>query len=214
MKRIYYFTAVLAYLAFCTIPAFSQDAGDISLPAPVITEGKPLMEALSSRKSSRSFASRELSPRTLSGLLWAAFGINRPESGRRTAPSASNAQEIDVYAAMSRGVFLYDAGSNKLKRILSDDIRGAAGRQPFVKNAPVLLLYVADYRRMRGQESQKDFYSAADTGFISQNVYLFCASEGLSTVVLGQFDKKLLAEKLGLAELQKIVLVQPVGYPK
>jgi SagB-type dehydrogenase family enzyme len=150
----------------------------------------------------------------LSDLLWATFGINRPESGKRTAPSAVNWQEIDIYVAIETGLYLYDAGENCLQPILAEDIRGATGLQAFVADAPVNLIFVADYSRMgTATQGDKDFYSATDTGFISQNVYLFCASEGLATVVRGLIDRETLAATMGLRSDQKITLAQTVGYP-
>jgi len=150
----------------------------------------------------------------LSNLLWAAFGINRPDSGKRTAPTAMNMQEIDIYVATADGLYLYNAKENALEPILSEDIRAATGPQPFVKDAPVNLVFVADFAKMRGSEENKVFYSATDTGFVSQNVYLFCASEGLATVVRGYVEKDKLAKVMKLRDDQKIILAQTVGYPK
>ena len=192
-----------------------QPLQPITLPKPRLTGGKPLMQALAERKSQREFLPKELPAQVLSDLLWAADGINRPESGKRTAPTAVNWQEIAVYVATAQGTYLYDAARHQLAPVLDQDIRGSAGIQPFVKIAPVCLIYVADYARMgKAQTAQKDFYSATDTGFISQNVYLFCASEGLATVVLGMVDKPALGALLKLRPDQKIILSQPVGYPK
>jgi len=147
-------------------------------------------------------------------LLWAANGINRPD-GKRTAPTARNRQEIDVYVAMEDGLYLYDAKANTLVGILAEDIREKTGMQPFVKDAPVNLVFVADYAKMGdGSAEQKDFYAAVDTGYVSQNVYLFCASEGLATVVRGMVDREPLAEVMKLRSEQKIILAQTVGYPK
>jgi len=194
--------------------SYGQEMQAISLPKPQTSGGKPLMETLSLRKSAREFSSEELPLQTLSNLLWAAFGINRPESGKRTAPSAVNWQEIDIYVATSSGVYLYDAKTNQLKPVVSGDQRSAFGRQSFVRTAPVVLAYVADFSRMgKASPGDKEFYSAVDTGFISQNVYLFCASAGLNTVVLGIVDRNTLATTLGLKPEQKIILTQPVGYP-
>jgi SagB-type dehydrogenase family enzyme len=151
----------------------------------------------------------------LAGLLWAACGINRPESGKRTAPSAVNRQEIDIYVAAANGLYLYDAKSNTLKPILADDIRSLTGRQAFVKDAPINLVYVSDYAKFdKGTEEEKLVYSAADTGFISENVYLYCASEGLATVVRAAIDKPALGKAMKLRPEQKIILAQTVGYPK
>lgn len=190
----------------------AEQAPGILLPAPVIKGGKPLMEALRDRQTNRSFSEKELSPQLLSNLLWAAFGINRPESGRRTAPSAVNWQETDLYVARTDGLYLYDAQNNNLILKMKEDVRGESGKQDFVKIAPVVLIFVADYARMKGDK--KDFYSAVDVGYISQNVYLFCASEDLATVVLGMVDKETLAKKIGLTADQHIILTQPVGYKK
>ncbi len=172
------------------------------------------MEVLRDRKSTREFSKKEIPLQVLSDLLWAAWGVNRPESGRRTAPSAVNWQEIDVYVASVQGLYLYDASRHSLKQVLAEDIRGLTGTQDFVKDAPINLIFVADYSRM-GQSSRenKDFYSAADAGFISQNVYLFCASEGLATVVRGLLDRDRMSEKMKLAPEQKVILAQTVGYP-
>lgn len=182
-------------------------AGDLTLPVPRKTGGMPLMEALSARQTGRTFSEQTLSDQQLSDLLWAAFGINR-DSGKRTAPSAMNRQEIDLYVALSSGLYLYDAKRNVLTQLLTEDIRGKAGRQPFVKTAPVCLIYVSDDERLKSE-----FYAATDTGFISQNVYLFCASEGLHTVVLGSIDKDALHNAMKLTPAQHVILTQPVGKP-
>jgi nitroreductase len=184
-------------------------AQDIALPPPNKAGGKPLMEALNARQTERTFSPEALSDQQLSDLLWAACGVNRP-GGKRTAPSAMNRQEIDLYVALPAGLYLYDAPSHALRQILATDLCGVAGKQPFVKTAPLCLIYVADYDRMRGDT---DFYSAVDTGFISQNVYLFCASEGLHTVVLGTVDKAALHAAMQLRPAQHIMLTQPVGRP-
>lgn len=187
----------------------------IRLQPPERAGGKPLMAALAARSSHREFSGKGLSEQMLSNLLWAAFGVNRPDSGKRTAPSARNMQEIDIYVALPEGLFLYDAKAHSLLPILKEDIRPLAGRQEFTGQAPVNLIFVADRGRMGSlDDGRKDFYSATDTGFISQNVYLFCASEGLATVVLGMFDGPALEKKMGLREDQKVILTQPVGYPE
>ncbi len=204
---------IVFYLVPAAISAEKLEA--VQLVKPQLSAGKPLMEALAKRKSTRSFDARKLPPQTLSNLLWAADGINRPESGKRTAPSAMNRREIDIYAATAEGLYLYNAKDHRLDPVLAEDIRARAGEQPFVKTAPLVLIYVADYGRMGDSPKEiKDFYSATDTGFISQNVYLCCASEGLATVVLGWVDKPALAKAMKLRDDQKIMLSQPVGYPK
>jgi len=192
----------------------AEQGEEIKLPSPKMEGGRPLMEVLKDRKTVRSFSSKELPLQELSNLLWAAFGVNRPGEGKRTAPSAMNKQEIDIYVAKKDGLYLYDASKNGLIKILDEDIRGATGGQDFVKDAPINLIYVADYSRMGdAPQESKDFYSATDTGFISQNVYLYCASEGLGTVVRGWVDREKLHKVMKLEENQKIILAQTVGYP-
>jgi SagB-type dehydrogenase family enzyme len=205
----------IAMLLGSSLLVSAQELKPIQLPKPQTDGGKPLMQALKERKSTRTFSTEKLSPQTLGNLLWAAFGINRPETGQRTAPSAVNWQEIDIYVATADGLYLYVAKGHALKPILTNDIRGQTGMQPFVKDAPVNLVYAADYARMnRGTPEEKTLFSAADTGFIGQNVYLFCASEGLATVVRGMVDRPALAKVMKLRPEQKIILVQTVGYPQ
>ncbi len=187
----------------------------VPLPKPQMEGGMPLMQALKARQSGREFTPEKLSPQALSNLLWAAFGINRPEKGLRTAPTASNRQEIDIYVTTADGVFLYDAKSHSLQVVAKEDLRGQTGKQPFVSVAAVNLVYVADYAKMsKATDENKLIYSSADTGFIAQNVYLFCASEGLATVVRGMVDREALAKALKLRPDQRIVLAHTVGHPK
>jgi len=202
-------------LSSCAVLSFAQETELIQLPPPNMTGGKPLMEAMKDRHSSREFSTEKLPLQVMSDLLWAAFGINRPDVGKRTAPSAVNWQEIDIYVATADGLFLYDAHEHALQVILSDDIRAKTGPQDFVKEAPVNLVFVADYAKMGDRaDEDKRFYSAADVGFIGQNVYLFCASEGLATVIRGRVDRDDLAQTMNLRPEQHIVFAQTVGYPK
>lgn len=192
----------------------AQQIRDIPLPQPITTGGKPLMEALQLRHSERSFSEKPLELQVLSNLLWAACGVNRPQEGKRTAPSARNRQEIDIYVAMKEGLYRYNPFTNKLEFILEQDIRKLTGMQPFVEKAAVNLVYVADLEKMGdGQESEKMYYAYADAGFIGQNVYLFCASEGLATVVRGSIPREELAKVMRLSPNQRIILAQTVGYP-
>ncbi|MCR4397152.1 MAG: SagB/ThcOx family dehydrogenase [Candidatus Saccharicenans sp.] len=192
-----------------------QDQAVIKLPPPQQEGGKPLMECLKLRQSQRDFSPDKLPPQVLSNLLWAAYGINRPDSGKRTVPSAVNWQNIDLYVATADGLFLYEAKDHALIQVLKEDIRGLTGTQDFVKIAPVNLVYVGDYARIpRGSDEDKRFYSAAHAAFISQNVYLFCASEGLATVVRALINREELAQAMKLRPEQKIMLAQTVGYPK
>jgi DNA uptake protein ComE-like DNA-binding protein len=206
------FLVFVSLIIAVSLPA--EELKPIQLPAPQLDKGKLLMQALMERKSSRSFSVKKLPIRVLSNMLWAACGINRPESGHRTSPSAMNWQEIDVYVATSEGLFLYVVKEHSLRPVLSKDIRSLTGKQPFVSEAPVDLIYVADYSKMGGANTEERiFYSAADTGFISENVYLYCASEGLATVVRGLIDREALADAMKLRINQKIILAQSVGYP-
>ncbi|MDD5677253.1 MAG: SagB/ThcOx family dehydrogenase [Kiritimatiellae bacterium] len=186
----------------------------VALPAPQMDKGRPLMQVLHDRQSRRDISpDKNLSLQELSNLLWAACGINRTDSGKRTAPTASNRQEIDVYVATADGVFLYDFKGHRLESVMQEDVRKMAGKQAFIHTAPVVLIFVADEERMGGRSGiDKAFYSATDTGFVSQNVYLYCASEGLATVVIGMVDKPALAAKIKLRPEQKVILTQPVGY--
>jgi len=216
MKAQTILTIFFSTFIVLTFPIFglAQEATKVKLPAPKINGGKPLMQTLNERKTSREFSPKPISDQTLSNLLWAAFGVNRPD-GRRTAPSAKNMQEIDIYVAKSDGVYVYDAYENTLKIVIKEDLRALTGAQPFVKDAPINLIYVADLSKMKGLSSENiNLYSAADTGFISENVYLFCASEGLATVIRGSVGRAALSKALGFGPDKKIILAQTVGYPK
>jgi len=187
----------------------------IQLPPPKTEGGKPLMQALKERQTMREFSGEKLPPQVLSDLLWAAAGINRAD-GKRTSPTAKNWQEIDIYVAMAEGLYLYDPKKNELTPVLKDDLRAASGKQEFVKDAPVNLVFVADFAKMGDTtpRADKELYAATDTGYVSQNVYLYCASEGLATVVRGWVDRDPLAKAMKLRPEQKIILAQTVGYPK
>jgi nitroreductase len=206
---------LLAVLLMCPIPTSGQELKAVQLLEPQMDIGRPLMQVLKDRRSSRAFSTEKLPRQVLSNMLWAAFGINRPDSGKRTAPSAMNWQEIDIYVATGDGLYLYDAKAHVLKPIIAEDIRGMTGRQPFVRDVPVNLVYVADFSRMGGAKADdKVLYSAAGTGFISQNVYLYCASEGLATVVRGLVDRPALEKAMRLRPDQRVILAQSVGYPQ
>lgn len=193
----------------------AQELTPIPLLKPQTDGGRPLMQVLRDRKTSRAFSPEKLPAQVLSNLLWAAFGINRPDSGRRTAPSALNWQEIDLYVATSQGLYLYDAKEHQLKPLRSGDIRSLTGRQAYVKEAPVSIVYVADLWKMgKATQEEKEIYAAADTGFVAQNVYLYCASEGLAVGVRALIDRPALAKEMNLRPDQKITLAQSVGYPK
>lgn len=186
----------------------------ILLPPPDRQGGIPLMQALSNRKSTRTFSAKPLEPQVLSNLLWAAFGINRTDKGR-TAPSDMNMQEIRIFLAMQDGLFVYDARANTLSQISTEDIRKHTGYQLFAGQAPLDLIYAADLNAMKiiKTEQEKETAAQVDTAFISQNVYLYCSSAGLNTVLLGWFDKKNLHKIMGLSDNFILTYTQPVGYP-
>ncbi|SFT05987.1 SagB-type dehydrogenase domain-containing protein [Porphyromonadaceae bacterium NLAE-zl-C104] len=181
-------------------------AQDITLPVPDRTGGKPLMQALNERKSTRSYQDRELTLQQLSDLLWAANGFNRDD--KRTAPTANNRQELELYVTTKNGVYFYDARNHLLKEVKKGDHRAQAGTQDFVARAALNLVFVSDLGKASGKE-----YAYTDCGFVAQNVYLYCASEGLGVVVRGSFDKDKLSGLLSLEPNQEILLTQSVGYP-
>jgi SagB-type dehydrogenase family enzyme len=206
---------IMIILSLLFALAAGQSVKTVELLKPDTTGGMPLMQALKERQSNRDFSTDTLSLKVLSNLLWAACGINRAGSGKRTAPSAMNWQEIDVYITTAKGAYLYDYKNHKLVQTLEEDIRAKTGGQEYVKDAPINLVYVSDYAKAGDMpDSVKAMYTTADAGFIAENVYLFCASEGLSTVVRGYVDKEALAKLMKLRPTQHIVLAQTVGYPK
>lgn len=185
---------------------FSCFAQNIKLPAPNKTGGKPLMDVLNERQSTREFSNKELSNQTISDLLWAAYGFNR--SDKRTVPSANNKQEFTIYVVLKSGVYTYDAKENILKLKVKGDHRSKAGKQDFVATAPLNLVYVADLDKNSREGA------VMNCGFIAQNVYLFCASEGLGTVVRGYFDADEVKKTFQLSEKEVPILTQTVGYKK
>jgi nitroreductase len=194
-------------------------AQDISLPAPDKTGGKPLMQALNERQSTRTFTKDNLTRQQLSDLLWAGWGINRADQKKRTAPSARNVQEIEVYVALPEGLYLYVAETNLLKNINNKDVRKLCGSQDFVADAALNIVYVADMSKLGKKEGDEikdsDLLSSyANTAFIAQNVYLYCASANLGCVIRGMVPKEQLSPEMGLRTNQKIILSQTVGVPK
>lgn len=192
----------------------TDDLKPIALPAPQFHSGKPLMQTLRERRTTREFKTDKLKPDLLANLLWAAFGINRPTTGQRTAPSAMNSQELDIYVALPEGLFLYDAKVQALTPVLARDLRATTGGQDSIKAAPVTLIFVADLARLsKATPASRPLYANFDAGCICQNVYLFCASEGLATVV-HDLDRAPLAQAMNLKPEQQIIFVQAVGFPK
>ena len=194
-------------------PALGAAAAVLELPAPVRAGGMPLMEALAARRSTRQFASRELALPMLSGLLWAADGVNRPDGGR-TAPSAMNAREIDLFVALPGGAYRCDAPAHRLHLVAAQDVRRVTGYQDFVDDAPMDLVFVADHRRMHLiPVDRRAAYAGAVAGAIAQNIYLFAAANGLAAVIRAWIDREAIADALGLSHDQEVLLSQTVGYP-
>jgi len=186
----------------------------LELPPPRSEGGKPLIQTLKLRRSIREYSDRPLPAQVLSDLLWTAFGINRP-IGDRTAPYWRHIMVIDVYAAMADGVWLYEPKRQVLLPHLRADIRAQTGLQDFVANAPLNLVYVAHGERMQDiSANDRRLYASVDTGFIGQNVYLFCASEGLATVFRGAVDYAKLNRTMQLGADQFVTFAQTVGHPR
>ena len=203
---------LLIFSLFFMSNTFAQEL--IKLPTPEKTGGKPLMEALNDRSSSRDFINQPLSEQQLSNLLWAAFGINREDTKKRTAPSSHNNQDILIYLTTEDGVFLYRAEENALEQLTERDMRSIAGNQSFVKDASVNLIYVSDFSKLGKGSDDKRVTAATHCGFIGQNVYLYCASEGLISVFRAWIDKEKIAEALKLPEGFEVLYSQSVGYSK
>lgn len=191
--------AVMASL-FMTFDAFAQEA--VKLLAPDLTGGMPLMQAMKERKTERAFSTEALDNQTLSDMLWAAWGYNRPD--KRTIPTARNRQNMEVYVLKADGAFRYDARANSLIPVTAQDLRPLAAKQDFVLNAPVTLLFVAD---------EDDKYAGMHAGSAYQNVGLYCASKGLYNVVRGMIDRDALAKALGIEDEDDIIISQTVGKP-
>jgi hypothetical protein len=207
LSRVPHLTALLTLLAaLLVVPVFAQQLQPIPLPKPQITGGMPLMQALTQRHTTRVFADRDLSLQTLSNLLWAAFGVNRPREVMRgmgrTAPSAMNSQDIELDVILPTGVYVYDAEQNLLHPILAGDLRASMLTEAEAR-AHVTILYVAN---------AKDTFAQVDTGFIGQNVYLFAASEGLNAWFYTVKADRVTAA-LKLPDTRLPLYAQSVGYP-
>ena len=206
MKKIF---ITLTVLLITSMGMYSQDLTEIKLNAPDKSRGSSVMKALSDRRSERTYDAKDLSLQDLSDLLWATVGVNRPD-GKRTAPTAVNAQEIDVYVVRKDGAYLYDATAHSLKPVAKGDFRKAvAGGQDFVNSAPLSLVIVANLEKMGDSH-----IAAIDAGIASQNINIFCSAVGLSTVPRASWDKGELEKALKLSDKQRIFLNNPVGYPK
>ena len=222
MKKISFFLLALFIVSLMLSPveakekkADKKNPAEIILPSIDYSKGKTVLQAIKDRHSDRNFADKDFDLQTLSEILWVAGGINREASGGRTAPTARNCQEYDIYAFTKDGVYLYIPQEHKLILKIKGDKRALTGKQPFVAQAALNLLYVTDTTKMKGDDKQHNMImTAIDAGHISENVYLYCASENLSCVVRAMFDAAAVANLLNLKESQIAILAQSVGYKK
>lgn len=194
-------------------PVHRHSESSITLPPFEKHGGLPLLDALAQRRSGRDFEATPLPLPMLSQLLWSAWGVNR-SGGHRTAPTAMDCQEIDLYVALPTGAYVYDATAHALHLAVPSDVRRVTGYQDFVDEAPLDLVFVADHSRMGLVPVQRrEEYALVAAGAIAQNVYLFAASAGLTTVLRAWIDRGALAEALGLTHDQQVLLSQTVGFP-
>ncbi len=188
------------------------------LPSPTTSGGMPLMDALTARASRREFSAKPLPRQVLSNLLWAAYGVNRPAANGRTAPSAHGWQAVDIFVVLPEGLFRYDAKTHSLELVSKIDAREISGTQDFVASAPLNLVMVARMSKMKAspEDTQADLvnWAAIEAGAVSQNVYLFCASEGLATVVRAGVQRPAFAKAAKLAPGDVILIGQTAGYPR
>jgi len=194
----------------------AQNLKTIKLPTPALKNDKLFMQTVKERKSSREFSEKELSLQDLSNLLWCANGVNRPESGNRTSPSAMNKQDVDIYAVLKEGAYLYEAKKHELIPVVSGDYRKNTGMQPYVGIAPLNLVYVSDISKFDFLKEREDqvMTAAIDAGHCSQNVYLYGAAANLAVVTRTSIDKTKMAEILKLRPQQLVIMAQTIGYPK
>ena len=212
MKKIFItFTALL----ITSMGMYAQDLKEVKLNAPNKSRGSAVMKALADRQSIREYDTKDLSLQDLSDLLWAANGVNR-EDGKRTAPTAMNRQEIDVYVINKEGAYLYDATAHVLKPISKGDHRKAvAAQQDFAATAPVSLVIVANLEKLGDPTKEGTRLTASlDAGIVNQNINIFCAAVGLATVPRGSMNQAELKKVLKLSDTQMLTLNNPVGYPK
>ena len=198
---IFIIFSLFSFIPGAAIPQDKQLATVKILPPPDTTGGIPLMAALANRKATRSFSGKSFTDDIVGNMLWAGFGVNRPD-GRRTAPTARNVQDIDVYILLSDGAWRYEGKDHSLINVLKDDIRHVAG------NGDAIILYVVDTTK-----SYNDLTPAMHAGSIYQNVGLYCASVGLNNVVRVSFDSSSLSKAMNLPSTSKIIVSQAVGFP-
>lgn len=186
-------------------------AQDIQLPKPLIDGNLKLVDAFKNRKTTREFVDKDLSLQEVSNILWCANGINREGTNKKTVPTTQGKNEIDVYVFLRTGVYVYLPEKNMLKQLFTEDMRIITGKQDFVKDSPLTLIYIADLSKLGKDNNQTIISASLDTGFIGQSVYLYCAAKGLATGVRAYIDKDLIKEKLKLNENQAVILAQSIS---
>jgi SagB-type dehydrogenase family enzyme len=185
----------------------------VELPAAATEGGMSLAQALAHRHSTREFSARPLPLEVLSGLLWAACGTNRSDGGR-TVPSPLDLRPVEVYAALANGVYRYDGAHHTLVQVAALDVRPQTGLQSFVDEAPLDVVLVADRARERMlAERDREPYAFSEAGAIAQNLYLWCAAQGLGCVVRAMIDREALAHAMGLRADERVLLALTIGYP-
>ena len=202
MNRIFIFIIIMSTFIL---------AQDIQLPKPLIDGDLKLADAFKNRKTIREFLDKDLSLQEISNILWCANGINREGTNKKTVPTTQGKNEIDVYVFIRTGVYIYLPEQNILKQIFNEDLRSITGKQDFVKNSPLTLIYIADLSKLGKDNSQTIISASLDTGFIGQSVYLYCAAKGLATGVRAYIDKDLIKEKLKLNENKAVILAQSIS---
>ncbi len=210
MKKIMFISMVL----FGAYNMQAQDLKVIKLNAPDKTRGTAVMKAFNDRHSDREFSSEKLKPQDLSDLFWAANGINRSD-GKRTAPSCRNFQDVEVYAILPEGAYLYDAKAHALNPVAAGDHRGAvANGQDFAKTAPLCIVLVSDMTAYGNTSESSKLMAAVDIGLVCENINIACAGLGLATVPRGTMDQAALKKILELTDTHLLLMNNPVGYPK
>jgi hypothetical protein len=206
---------ILILLILTTVTCFAQEPKILSLPKPDMQFPASVMEALQTRSSARAFSDKALSYQEIANIVWAGNGINRPETGKRTAPSAHNWQDIMLYVFLPEGVYLYLPKEHALQEILHEYLRQLAGLQEYVKTAPLNIILVSDQAKMENTSAEdKALLSGANAAFVAENIYLYCAGKKLAVVVRAMIDKATLAKRLNLSGDQKIIMGQTIGFPK
>lgn len=212
MKKLNICLGIILLVINC-VSIIAQSDSIIVLPLPIKTGGMPIMEALNARSSAREFSPKEFTLQELSNIMWAADGINRPESGKRTAPTAMNWQDVDIYAVLHSGIYLYSPKENKLILRKRGDFMKITGKQKFVTDAPLNIVIISDFSKMKSSsKEEKILYAGIHAGSVSQNIYLYCASMGLNTVTRRYIDIEELSKIMDIKPEEKIVLAQTVGF--